>query len=333
MLRWTEAAGSIGHITTPLATLTAPAGGPQSPPPAPSSERERCAIEGALARRGAGGRVEDGALPGRYRVRYDVTDAPLVSIVLLTKDKTTLLRKCVESLRDKTAYRNFEVTLVHHHVGDEAEKAHEAAAALGLQPIDYTEPFNYSRMNNLAVARTRGDYVLLLNDDIEVIDGGWLEAMLEQAQRPGVGIVGARLLYPNGSVQHDGVVVGREESAAHIDFDGYFGLDACIRNQSAVTGACVLLRRSLYDEVGGLDEALPVVYNDIDLCLKLRARGYRVVITPYATLYHHEMATRRRGDPPEDMALFRSRWPEARSPHDPYFSDHLHWWPARIITP
>ena len=197
-------------------------------------------------------------------------------------------------------------------------------------------PFNYSALNNLGVREARGDFVCLLNNDTEVINAEWLEDMLGYASQPGVACVGAKLHYPEGFIQHAGVILGLPSGAEHAfrhtdpDDPGYFGRLVIASNYSAVTGACLVVRREIFWESGGLDEAmLPVAFNDIDLCLKLRRLGYRNVFTPFARLCHFECATRGSDELPESAARFRKEVALMRERYgddllsDPYYSPHL----------
>ena len=191
------------------------------------------------------------------------------------------------------------------------------------------EPFNYSAINNAAVSVVDTPYVVLLNDDITVITPDWVEAMLEHAQRPEVGVVGALLLYPDRSLQHAGVIMGPYQNCGHAfrhfseNDPGYFSFARIIRNCSAVTFACAMMRRSVFDEVGGLDaENLAVAYNDVDMCLRIRERGYRVVYTPYAVLFHHESATRNMHSNPGEAEYMQRRWAGVIR-HDPFYNPNL----------
>ena len=186
------------------------------------------------------------------------------------------------------------------------------------------EPFNFSRMINIGAQEAKGDFLLLLNSDTEVIEPSWIEAMLEHAQRPEVGVVGARVFCPDGRVQHGGVLVGPGEGlAGHLDHEGYFRLGDTIRNFSAVTAACMLTRRDVFEELGGFPEELQVAYNDVDFCLRARQKGYLIVYTPYARLYHYEGGTRGRVHPTKDEQTFRARWSNAGIYRDPYYNPNL----------
>ncbi len=295
-------------------------------------ERASLALSDALERRGLEGSVEDGRLPGRYRVRLKIQGEPKVSILIPTRDNVAFLRRCLESVERLTTYRNYELLIIDNN--SRYRETLEYFDSIPHRVIPFREPFNYSRINNFAVSHAGGEYVLLLNDDTEVISGGWLEAMLEHAQRPEVGIVGARLLYPDGRIQHAGVILGvgspwEPGVAMHShhfyssDSPGYAGALFTTTNYSAVTAACMLIRKSLFDETGGLPEHLPVQFNDVDLCLRIRERGYYIVYTPYAELYHHESVSRGHfsGDRTENLYM-RERWGEVMD-RDPFYNPNF----------
>jgi GT2 family glycosyltransferase len=196
-------------------------------------------------------------------------------------------------------------------------------------------PFNYSRLNNAAVGHAEGQILCLLNDDVEVLTPGWLEEMVSFAARPDVGAVGARLWYPDGTLQHGGVIIGIGGVAGHAHprlpkgDGGYFSRGVLQQELSAVTGACLVLRRSVFEEVGGLDEGIAVAFNDVDLCLRIRAAGYRIIWTPFAELIHHESASRGQEDNPEKIARFNrevrfmlERW-GATLDDDPHYNPNL----------
>jgi GT2 family glycosyltransferase len=325
-LRATEQTEEIRHIPEVLYHRRASGNG------APAKEKARRALIEALGRRNLQGTVEDGLLPDRFRVRLTVRDEPKVSLIIPTRDNVSLLKNCVESIERLTTYSNYEILIVDNDSVD--PETLEYLASTPHKVITFREEFNYSKINNFAVARADGEYVLLLNDDTEVISGGWLEAMLEHAQRTEVGAVGARLLYPDGRVQHAGVLVGVGNPwgpgvAVHshqyysADSPGYAGTAMTVANYSAVTAACMLLRRSVFDEVGGLDEEnLRVGFNDVDLCLKLRERGYLITYTPHAALLHHESVSRGYGNDPSEALYMRERWGKTMD-EDPYYNTHF----------
>jgi O-antigen biosynthesis protein len=325
VLRMAEATDRIAHIPKPLYTWRkAPGSAAASASAKPFAyEAAKRAIDDALNRRGLRGRALDGSYLGYYRVRYEIHDAPRVALVIPTRDKVQMLRRCVESIRRKSTYRNYEIIVVDND-SREPETLSFLASFEG-RVLRYPHEFNFSKIVNFAAKEAEDfDYLLYLNNDTEVISGEWIEAMLEHAQRPDVAAVGARLLYPDGRAQHEGILVGPGDGlAGNIDHRGYFGLGRCIRNLSAVTAACMLVRRDRFFEVGGFDERLRVAYNDVDFCLRAREKGYLVVYTPYASLYHHEGGTRGRTGrthPIEDEELFRRRWGGYR---DPYYNPNL----------
>lgn len=280
--------------------------------------------------------------PDRGSVQQVVFDKkgeqPLVSIIIPTRNRAALVRQCVESIRAKTDYSPYEILLVDNG-SDEAE-ALACFQALSRQNtvrlLRDEAPFNFSRLNNLAVAEARGEVVVLLNNDTEVISPQWLQDMVQLALLPGVGAVGAKLVYANATLQHAGVVLGMAGGAAHVythfpeDALGYYNLAILLRSYSALTAACLAVRRTLYLEVGGLDaERFPVGYNDVDFCLKLRQRGYRNVWAPGAKLFHHESLSRGEEDTPEkkarfwnELSLLKKRWPGVWY-HDPAYNPQL----------
>lgn len=290
-------------------------------------ERGRLAIQEALRRGGERGRVEDGPSPCTFHVRYDLPDPPpLVSILIPTKDQPRRLQACLLSLRRRTSYRPIEIIVIDN--GSTTLEARWHLVRCGADRIvRLPGPFNHSRLNNVAARAARGEFLLLLNDDVEALHADWLTAMVEQGCRPGVGAVGARLLYPDGRIQHAGIATGVGPGAVNLNssllHDGVDrGTARLIRNVSAVTGACLLVRRQWYLRLAGLDEVnLPTSFNDVDFCLRLRREGLRIVYTPLAQLLHHE-STSRRIDPEADRhfgQILRQRWGSALSP-DRYWS-------------
>ena len=253
--------------------------------------------------------------PYHIRVRHPLPDpAPRVSLVIPTRNQAHLLARCVEGVLHGTDYDPIELIVMDHDSNEP-----EAIALLdGLRSdqrvrvLSFTGAFNYSAINNRAVSEMRGDVVVLLNNDVEIIGADWLREMVSHAVRPEVGAVGAKLLYPDGTVQHAGLALGAAgvahsfQSGAQADEAGYFGQLALQRNVSAVTAACMALRRTVFLQAGGFDEVnLPVAFNDVDLCLRIRALGYQVVWTPYAELIHHESASRGSDDDPVRAARFK----------------------------
>ncbi len=297
-----------------------------------NSKMLRRALTEALARRGIQGDVVEGHWPGTLRVRRRLTGDPAVSIVIPTKNRLNLLRNCIESIESKTTYKNYEILVVDNLSSDPRLLGY--LQSFGHRVVRYDEePFNFSRLNNFAVALAKGDVLLFLNNDVEIITPDWIESMLEHALRREVGAVGCKLLYPNGSVQHAGIVLGMDPDgsmavAGHVfkrlkpGEMGYFGLAHVVRNLSAVSAAAMMMRRAVFDAVGGFDEGLAVSFNDVDLCLRLRQAGYLVVYTPYAELYHHESATRTPGANPCETKTMFGRWGDVLR-NDPYYNPNL----------
>lgn len=271
------------------------------------------ALEEHFARQGIAATVSDAPeAPGNYRVRYALPEQPpLVSIVIPTRNGLKLTRQCVESVLEKTTYSPYEIVIVDNGSDDPATLAYfrELTERKVAKVLRDDGPFNYPAINNRAVLAAAGEIVVLLNNDIEVITPDWLEEMVGHALRPDVGAVGARLWYPDDTLQHGGVtLVGGVAGHAHKNLPrgdkGYCRRAVLTQNFSAVTAACLAVRRSVYEEIGGLDEVLAVAFNDVDFCLRLQAAGYRNVWTPYAEHYHHESASRGYEDTPEKQARF-----------------------------
>ena len=278
-------------------------------------------------------------LPGGHlRIERQAPDPqPSVVIVIPTRDRVALLRQCVDSILSRTTYANYRIAIVDNgSVEPETfEYLSQATQDPRVQVIAYPKPFNYSAINNFAVAAVPSEIVALVNNDIEVISPDWLETMVAHALRPDVGAVGAMLYYPDDTVQHAGVTVGFGGVAGHAfsgaprGSDGYMGRMRLTGQATAVTAACLLVRRQVWDEVGGLDEDLPVAFNDVDFCLRIAARGYRNIWTPEAELYHHESATRGYEDTPEkqrrfqgEVAFMQERWGELLQA-DPNYNPNL----------
>lgn len=285
--------------------------------------------------------VEHDKRDNYYKVNWslpkDDNDKPLVSIIVPTKDGLDVLKPCIKGLINNTGYPNIEILIVDN--GSEEKATHNYLNQIEKYPfikvVRDDRPFNYSAINNRAVSLSRGDLVCLLNNDIEVIHDDWLSEMVSLAIRPEIGCVGAKLLYPDDTIQHAGVILGLGGYAAHSHrgfsryAPGYFGRAQARQNVSAVTGACLLVRRDIYVEVGGLDEAFEVAYNDVDFCLRVQKLGYRNIYTPYAELYHHESKTRgsdesgikkKRFD--REKALLVQRWQDFID-HDPAYNPNL----------
>ncbi|WP_242109642.1 glycosyltransferase family 2 protein [Luteimonas aquatica] len=270
------------------------------------------AVDDHLRRTDAAAGAEELA-HGHYRVRWRLPDpAPKVTVIIPTRDKVGLLRNCVDSLLRRTRYPNYEILVVDNQSGEPETLAYldELRDSGAARVLAYDAPFNYSAINNWAVGQADGEILCLLNNDIEVISEEWLEEMAGHAWRPEVGAVGAMLYYPDDRIQHAGVILGVGGVANHAyagQLRGHAGHGArakVAQDLSAVTGACLVVRRSVYRQLGGLDERLQVAFNDIDFCLRLREAGYLNVWTPFAELYHHESASRGNDLAPEKLQRF-----------------------------
>lgn len=295
------------------------------------------AIAEHLARCGVNGTV-DVILQGYYRVKYAVPEPmPMVSLIIPTRDKVELLSMCIESILRNTDYENYEILVVDNQSREAATLDYLAdiESEPKVRVLRYDAAFNFSAINNFAARQAQGGVLGLINNDIEVKDAGWLREMVAHACREGVGAVGCMLYYPNDTIQHAGVVTGLHGVAGHIlvgkprGSDGYFGRGCLVQNLSAVTAACLLVQKQVFDKVGGLDEKLRVAFNDIDFCLRVREAGYRNVWTPHAELYHHESASRGAEDTPEKQARFREevefmygRWGDTLQ-RDPAYNPNL----------
>lgn len=290
------------------------------------------ALEDTLHRRREVGSVEPGLCPGTYRVRRPVRGEPLVSVIVPFHNDAEHLRRCVRSLQETSGYEHWEALLVDNRSWDPGTRAllTRLERDRRIQMLSYPGRFNWAAINNHAVRSSRGAHLLFMNADVEGQSEGWMTAMLEHSQRPEIGAVGARLLYPNGQVQHAGVVMGLGGGVAWHAFcycpgssSGYFDQAKVIRNYSAVTGACMMVRYDVFKQVGGFSEDLPVAYNDVDFCLRLDALGLRVVYTPFAELIHDESHTRGR-IPPDRHAVeaMTARWGE-QIRQDPFYNPNL----------
>lgn len=294
-------------------------------------EAGRKAVEDALKRRGSDGTVTV-IENGRYRVRYKLNEKPPVSIIIPTRDKGDLLGRCLESVLKKSTYDKYEIIVVDNGSRDAKTLAylHDITNRPDkCRVITFNEPFNFSLINNFAAREAGGDYLLFLNNDTEVITSDWLEEMVSCAQRPEVGAVGAKLLFPDNRIQHGGVILGIGGVAGHAFYGlpdnspGYMDFISVRRNCSAVTAACLMMRREVFERVGGFDEELDVAYNDVDLCLRVVEEGYYIVWTPHAVLYHHESASRGQVLPEHNIKYFCRKWQSAIEKGDPFYNRNL----------
>ena len=301
-------------------------------------EAGRRAIEGNLRRSGTAGEVELLKDYGFYRVHYPVQGEPLVTIIIPNKDHADTLKACLDSL-GQASYQNFEVLIVENNSTESETEAFYKTldGDPRIRILRYEGGFNYSAINNFAVRKARGEHLLFLNNDIRAsITPDWLSEMLGVSQRADVGAVGARLYYPNDTIQHAGCVIGMGGVAGTVFVGlqrgrtGYLHKAALLQDLSAVTAACLMMKRSVFDEVGGFEEKLAVAFNDIDLCLRVGEAGYRVVYDPYAELYHDESLTRGPEDDPakvrrfqEEIEFMRTRYEGLLKRGDPYYNPNL----------
>lgn len=340
ILRCTEKAEHIVHIPKVLYHWRCHA---QSTSENPESKlyafENGCkAVKAHYDRIGIPAEVEQGPFYGMYRTHYLWKEQPLVSILIPNKDHVADLKKCMDSIEEKSTYRNFEFVIVENNSIEEETFAYykEIEKRDNVRVLYYKEDFNYSRINNFGAKEANGEYVLLLNNDTEMIEPDSMKEMLDICMRPDVGIVGAKLLFEDNTIQHAGVIIGFGGVAGHAfigqdrDDNGYFSRIISVQDLSAVTAACLMVRRSVFDEVEGLNEEFKVAFNDIDFCLKVRKAGYLVVYNPYAQFYHYESKSRGQEDSADKVArfqqeigLFGERWGELLENGDPYYNPNL----------
>lgn len=276
-----------------------------------------------------------------FRIRYKVLGEPLISILIPNKDHVDDLKRCITSIINKSTYSNYEIIVIENNSETkEIKEYYETLSQYGekIKVVNYEGAFNYSLVNNFGASYAKGDYVLLLNNDTEVITADWMEEMLMYAQREDVGAVGAKLYYPDNTIQHAGIILkmGAHRTAGHChykrdkEFLGYMGRLCYAQDFSAVTGACLMVKKSLWDKLEGLDKKFEISLNDIDFCLRLRELGLLNIFTPFAELYHYESVSRGLDDSGEkaerynrESELFRNKWKEVLDKGDPYFNPNF----------
>lgn len=343
-LRLIEQVGGAAHVPQVLyywrVHAGSTSGGTEAKPYVAAAAKK--ALADHLVRTGRTGTVEDGLFPSTYRVKWDIEGDPKVSILIPNKDHTDDLEKCLQSIWKKTTWDNYEIIVIENNSTDPATFAYYEKAKQrydGLKVVTYPEKgFNFSGINNFGRKAAAGDYLLLLNNDVEVRNGDWLTELLRQcAHKGGAAICGAMLYYPDETLQHAGVITGLGGYAGHSHKykqkggSGYLFRIATVQDFSAVTGACLLVKASVYDEVGGLDEQFAVAFNDVDFCLRVRDAGCRIAWTPYAELTHYESKSRG-GDEkdPAKAARFAAEQQRLYTIHgkenildDPYYNPNL----------
>ena len=301
-------------------------------------EAGKRAIEAHLERTGTKGEVSHTQDLGFYRVKYPVQRKPLVSVIIPNKDEKETLQTCLEMLEKNTGYQNFEIIIVENNsTTDEIFRYYkELSRNRKIHLLRWGKEFNYSAINNFATAHAKGEYLLFLNNDVKSINPDWLEEMLGVCQRPEVGGVGAKLIYPDNTIQHAGCVIGMGGIAGHMFVDmpadrtGYLHKASLLQDMSAVTAACLLMKKEVFEQAGGFTEELAVAFNDVDLCLKVRKNGYLIVYDPYAKLYHMESKTRGAEDSKEKVRRFqteieymRCHWIDILKNGDPCYNKNL----------
>lgn len=304
-------------------------------------DNQRGVLERYLERRKMKGEILEGPFNGSWRVKFDIVGNPKVSIVIPTKDKVEYLKRAVDSIREHTKYKNYEIVIVDNRSEEkETEEYFEEIKKKGVRVLEYDEPFHFGKLYNWAAKQIDGEYMLILNNDVKVLNDGWLESMLEFAQLPEVGSVGARLYYPDGKIQHAGVIVGAGGAAAHshrLLWGGTLGYEGCVvnvRNYLAVTGACMMVKRETFLDMGGFDEQFDPAYQDVDFGIRLYdEKGLFNVYTPYAELVHYESITRFDEKNKEKLEKdtvnaekLKKKWPEyieSKGGRDPFYNDNL----------
>ena len=342
VLRLTEQTQRIAHIPQVLYHWRIVEG---STAENPESKRYadtagRLALERAMERRKIRGEVLATDKLFFYRVRRKLLSEPLVSIIIPFKDQPELLRQCIETILQKSVYQNYEILGIDNNSCQEETKAIKEGLLRDDQRVrffEYTAEFNYSRINNFAVEHARGSHLVFMNNDIKVITPEWIESLLEHSQRKDVGAVGGKLYYADETIQHAGLIIGIGGSAGHAHkhfpahSPGYFNRLMCVQNVSAVTGALLMIETEIFHEVSGFDdENLPIAFNDVDLCLKVLAKGYLNIFTPYCEAWHYESISRGYEDTEEkqtrfsgERAFFRSQWQKFIHQGDPYYNPNL----------
>jgi GT2 family glycosyltransferase/2-polyprenyl-3-methyl-5-hydroxy-6-metoxy-1,4-benzoquinol methylase len=296
------------------------------------------ALSDHLQRIGFDGEVTDSSIITTYKINYKINGSPLVSILIPNKDHIDDLRKCLDSILEKSTYKNYEIIIIENN--SEQAETFSCYEILKKNPrikiFEWVGEFNYSAVNNFGVKYASGEYILFLNNDTETITSNWIEEMLMFAQRSDIGAVGAKLFYPDDTIQHAGVILGIGGVGGHSHkyfsrYDtGYMSRLTIVQNLSACTAACMMVPRSIFDEVGGFDESFQIAFNDVDLCMKIREKGYLIVVTPYAELYHFESKSRGYEDTIEkqkrfqnEVLRFQDRWKDTLMKGDPYYNKNL----------
>ncbi len=343
ILRLTEQAKHIVHIPKVLYHWRVNSASVASDPYAKpyTIEAGRNAVREHLERVGLKGTVESTVIhPNIYRVKYEIIGNPLVSIIIPNYNHIEELSRCIDSIINKTTYDNYEIIIVENNSNEETFAYYETLKKYEQIKVVVYKPeagFNYSAINNHGVKFASGEHLILLNNDTEIITPDWIQEMLMYSQRSDVGAVGAMLYYPNDTIQHAGITIGVLTLAGHNfkhsprGFCGYFGRAGYQQDVSAVTAACLMLPKAVYEEVGGFDESFAVAFNDVDLCMRISKAGHLIVFTPFAELYHYESISRGSDNVSEEkrarfvseVIRFQTRWAKELQEGDPYYNPNL----------
>lgn len=340
IFRCVETAGKVGHVPEILyhwrTHKASTADNPASKMYAFDAGKR--AIEAHLERTGVKGIVTHTPDLGFFRVQYPVQGEPAVSIIIPNKDEKDTLKACIESIREKTEYQNYEIIIVENNSTTEEifQYYKELSADPRIRLLRWKKEFNYSAINNYGVRHAKGEYLLFLNNDVKIITPGWIREMLGICQRPEVGAVGVKLIYPDNTIQHAGCVIGIGGIAGHMFVDmpanrtGYLHKASILQDMSAVTAACMMMKRTAFEEAEGFTEKLSVAFNDVDLCLKVQKNGKLIVYDPYVQLYHMESKTRGAEDSTdkvrrfqEEIEYMRCQWIDILKKGDPYYNKNL----------
>lgn len=342
ILRMSENAKHIIHIPKILyhwrvhELSTAKAGAHAKPY---AYEAGKKAVQAQIDRLGLKGHVEDGNTLGTYKVNYEIEENPKVSIIIPNKDYISILKVCLKSITKLTTYKNYEIVVVENNSTEKEtfDYYKKIDGKDNIKVVYYPEKeFNYSKIINFGVRNCSGDYVIQLNNDTELLTPNWLEEMLGFAQREDVGAVGVKLFYPDKTIQHAGIIIGIGGVAGHVfkntphNMHGYFSKDSMIQNLSAVTAACIMTPKKIYEDIGYMDEDFKVAFNDVDFCLRIRQLGKLIVYNPYVQFLHYESKSRGYEDTPEKQARFKGeidrfyeKWQSFLDKGDPYYNINL----------
>lgn len=327
LLRLTEITEKICHIPSVLISIDK-----YHKSKAHVEKNNKDALVTTLTRRGLKANIVTGLIHNTFRIKYSLDKEPKVSIIIPTKDQKNILKRCITSIERKTSYKNYEIIIMDNNSAKEETISY--LKSLPYTIIKYNSPFNFSKINNLAASHASGDYILFLNDDTAALQDDWLTEMVSICQQEKIGIVGAKLVLHNNSIQHAGLTFLKTGAGFHplqgvnADSPGYFGFLNVIRNYSAVTGACLLISKKIFNEINGYDEKFDLYYGDADLCIKTLKKGYRVVYTPHAKLIHQGSSSikehARSFFAVENHYDFIKKWPYLKN-GDPFYNPNLTW--------